>query len=122
MRGPHSPPAVARWRLEYLRGRPERGEREREGVLRAEARRRPADRPVDARGPCLYLAVGRYSPHEYLRQIVSGVARPVPLALPADDAGGDRLFPEVALLQHARDVLVEPRDADAAGDPESLQT
>ncbi len=37
MCGPHSPPAAFRWRLEYLRGRPERRERKCEGLLCAQA-------------------------------------------------------------------------------------
>ena len=66
---------LARRRLEHLSRRPERDQRVRQGVLRAQAGRAQPAGPVDDRGAREHPAPGRHPAHEHLRQALPGVAR-----------------------------------------------
>src|SRR4051812_26405186 len=76
---------------------------------------------MDAGSSRLHSPARRNPADEHLREALPRVAGRISLEVHSHRAGGDDLFSEVVLLQHLRTLLVEPRDADPARDPEPLQ-
>ncbi len=87
MRRAHPPPPARRRRLEYLRRRPERGERVGEGLLRAQARRPLADAPWMREARAHDPAPRRHPADEHLREALPRAARAVSVEISADDPG-----------------------------------
>src|SRR5206468_3804198 len=120
MRGAYSSSAVAGWRLEYLRRRAGRDQRDGEGVLRAQARGARAHAALYARGAGGGAEAGRHPADEYLQQALPRAARTISLGASAHGAAGDDPVSAVAIFQYPRALVMDARDADAAGDYQSL--
>src|SRR4030095_8846768 len=117
----HSASPASRRRLEYLRRRPQRTERQRKSLLRPQARRSCFYAALHAGSPRLHPASRRYSADEHVRETLPRVARPVPMEIPPDRPRRDGLLSQVVHLPHLRTFQLEPRDAHASRASQSLQ-
>ncbi|OQC23055.1 MAG: hypothetical protein BWX68_02950 [Verrucomicrobia bacterium ADurb.Bin063] len=118
---PHLFQATARRRVEYLPRRPGGGERDRQGVSRAQAGRGARHRPPHAARPRGGGRPRGGAAHEHLFQAVPGLAGAVSLGVRADHPLRSDPDRQMVLRELQRDELLEPLDVRAAGDHQSFQ-